>query len=305
MKNLNSYHFLKAYVYLIIAILIWGSVPLVIKISSSSKELNINFFNFCRIFITCISLKLMVFLFKIPVSFFYKTKIKIILIGIFTMGVYCHLFTLGVKYTSSSSAGLLSSLVSIWILFLNYITKKSKPSQPSIIGSCISFLGLCLFFYNSLLIDTTDLYGNLLIIFGTFFFALYNIISNKFKDQKINSLVFIYYIFIGTLIYLFTVLIFEYSFNKLDIPERLSVKNIILILYIGIFGSALCYTFYNYSSNILGNYKTSIFINAVPIISLILGINILGEAFSFLQIIASIIILFGIYIVNLSKDGSK
>jgi len=117
--------------------------------------------------------------------------------------------------------------------------------------------------------------------------------------------VFIYYIFIGTLIYLFTVLIFEYSFNKLDIPERLSVKNIILILYIGIFGSALCYTFYNYSSNILGNYKTSIFINAVPIISLILGINILGEAFSFLQIIASIIILFGIYIVNLSKDGSK
>ena len=79
------------------------------------------------------------------------------------------------------------------------------------------------------------------------------------------------------------------------------------ILFLGIFCSALGYSFYARALQVLGAGTASLFLNFVPVVSAIGGFIILGERLRPLQIVGAVLVLSGVYLamgIKNENDGA-
>jgi len=68
------------------------------------------------------------------------------------------------------------------------------------------------------------------------------------------------------------------------------------VAYMSIFASVIGYLVQQMSIKEIGPSKTSIFINLVPIFSIILSVAILGESVSVIKLFTALLIITGVYI---------
>ena len=68
------------------------------------------------------------------------------------------------------------------------------------------------------------------------------------------------------------------------------------LLYLGICASALCFGTWSWAVNILGPVKTSMYIYISPIVTLITAAVILGEKITWVALVGTAFILFGLVI---------
>jgi drug/metabolite transporter (DMT)-like permease len=80
--------------------------------------------------------------------------------------------------------------------------------------------------------------------------------------------------------------------------SSLNYAIILHLLYLGIFCSAVANYLYVYAMSILGVGGVSLFINLIPVISVLGGFVILQEPVSSLQIFGGAVILLSVYIAN-------
>jgi drug/metabolite transporter (DMT)-like permease len=77
---------------------------------------------------------------------------------------------------------------------------------------------------------------------------------------------------------------------------RPDIEVFLHILFLGVFCSALAYWIYALSLDILGIGVTAIFINLIPVVTVIAGFFILGERLKPLQWIGAVLVLSGVYL---------
>ncbi|CAG34848.1 DMT family transporter [Desulfotalea psychrophila] len=77
----------------------------------------------------------------------------------------------------------------------------------------------------------------------------------------------------------------------------------ICVLYMGVGGTALGFCWYYKALKAIGTTKTSIFLNLVPIFTLILGHFILGEYVNISVLAGGLLVLTGVTITNFQKDN--
>jgi drug/metabolite transporter (DMT)-like permease len=72
------------------------------------------------------------------------------------------------------------------------------------------------------------------------------------------------------------------------------------VLYLGVFCSAIGYLFYVASLKTLGAGVSSVFINLIPVVSVIASFLILGERLSPIQLAGGIVAVGGVYLASLA-----
>ena len=283
---------LNKWFYLIALSLIWGSSFILIKkalVGLEASQLGSLRIIFSSIFIFLIAWKN---IFSIK-----KIEWKWITISAFLGSFFpAFLFAFAEKEIDSSVASIINSIVPLNTLILGMIIFKIESTKRQIIGVLIGFFGTYLLISSGLKLNPDQNYNYAgLVILCSFLYALNVNIIKKYL-QHLSALT----ITVGhfTAIILPAVLVFLFSDFEFSSLEKDEVKTSIFYVFIlALFGTALAKIIFNKLIKISSPVFASSVTYSMLIVSIFWGI-VDGENFSIYQLIATIIIVFGVILTN-------
>lgn len=287
---------INQYLILFILAFIWGASFILIKkglISFSGNQVGA-----LRIFIS--------FLILLPFSIknlkkVNKSNIKsLIIVGFIGNGFPALLFAIAQTKIPSLLAGILNSTTPIFTLIIGYLFYKIKGNIYNVIGIVVGLIGsIGLISYgNENIFSGYNIYILLVLIAGIFYAINLNEIKAKLNDLDVVTITSIAFLIIGPFagIYLFS----SDFVGRLSNPDAL--LNLFYVSILAIFSSVIAVTIFT----VLIKYTTTLFASSVtyiiPIFAIFWGVFD-GESISLLQIIFTIIIIFGVYLVNKSSKN--
>ncbi len=291
MKNPNV-----KWIYLLILSVIWGSSFILIK--KSLLGLTAYQLGALRTIITGIILLAVGFnkLKTIP-----KSKWKWLLIsGLLGSFIPSFFFAIAETEIDSSVASILNSLVPLNTILLGFAVFKIVSTRQQVLGVIIGFVGTAILILkgSELNPDQNYLYAGFVIASTLMYAANVNIIKRYLQDVKPLAIAAGNYVFIvipAFIILLFTDFFTSDTFNNPELPSAL-----VYITILSVFGTALAKVVFNK----LVQISTPVFASSVtyvmPIVALIWGV-LDGEAFSFIQGLAALLILVGVYLSHKRK----
>jgi len=283
---------LNKWFYLIALSLIWGSSFILIKkalVGLEASQLGSLRIIFSSIFIFLIAWR-NIFTIK-------KIEWKWITISAFLGSFFpAFLFAFAEKEIDSSVASIINSIVPLNTLILGMIIFKIESTKRQIIGVLIGFFGTYLLISSGLKINPDQNYNYAgLVILCSFLYALNVNIIKKYL-QHLSALTitvghFTAIIFPAILVFLFS----DFEFSSLEKDE---VKTSIFYVFIlALFGTALAKIIFNKLIKISSPVFASSVTYSMLIVSIFWGI-VDGEKFSIHQLIATLIIVFGVILTN-------
>ena len=283
---------LNKWFYLIALSLIWGSSFILIKkalVGLEASQLGSLRIIFSSIFILLIAWRN---IFSIK-----KIEWKWITISAFLGSFFpAFLFAFAEKEIDSSVASIINSIVPLNTLILGMIIFKIESTKRQIIGVLVGFFGTYLLISSGLKLNPDQNYNYAgLVILCSFLYALNVNIIKKYL-QHLSALT----ITVGhfTAIILPAVLVFLFSDFEFSSLEKDEVKTSIFYVFIlALFGTALAKIIFNKLIKISSPVFASSVTYSMLIVSIFWGI-VDGENFSIYQLIATIIIVFGVILTN-------
>ncbi|MGK2863389.1 MAG: DMT family transporter [Chitinophagaceae bacterium] len=138
------------------------------------------------------------------------------------------------------------------------------------------------------------------ILLGALCFAIYNTLVRK-KPAGLSPNNYLFLVFILGTLFLFPFFLWE---NFHAAPVDWDLNMLLIILYLGLGASVICYSFWNIAINKLGAGRTALFGNLIPVFSSIEAATLLNEQFTKVHIVSMLLVFAGIMIANW-KGGDK
>ncbi|MEX6625471.1 EamA family transporter [Tenacibaculum salmonis] len=281
--------------------IIWGSTYLFNKIAVT--EIPPLFLGSIRFFsaglIIIIIAKLMKLPLKITKNQFINSAIAGFLFLVYGNGV----FVWALKYVDSGFAALLASTQPLFVLFLLRLIDGKRLQKKSIIGVLLGLFGMYLL-VSQQKITTSEgsVLGIFMILTCVLSWSYGSVFVSKANLPK-NHLVSTGY---QMLIAGFLLAVASFVFNETWIsPLKWSYKTQGSMLFLIIFGSIVAFTAFNYLLKNVSPEKvaTSAYVN--PVIAMFLGWSLLNEQLTEQSVIASIVLLTGVYFITSRKRSVK
>ncbi|WBX75553.1 EamA family transporter [Tenacibaculum ovolyticum] len=212
-------------------------------------------------------------------------------------------FVWALKYVDSGFAALLAATQPLFVLFLLRLLDGQRMQRKSIIGVLFGIFGMYLL-VSQKEISTSE--GSVLGIFMILSCVLswsYGTVFVSKADLPKNYLVSTgYQMLIAGFLLGMSSLIFKETWIS---PLNWTLKTQGSLLFLIIFGGIIAFTSFNYLLKVVSPEKvaTSAYVN--PIIALILGWKFLNEELTTQSVVASIVLLTGVYFITSRKRISK
>ena len=206
----------------------------------------------------------------------------------------------GMQRTAASDASLIIGFNPVSVSILSVFILSHNLTRNGVLGIFLSFIGVLLIFLVSPNIDI-DFYdrlvGNAYIMLGAFAYAIYVVFMRRYvlltDYRPLSSLATISWTsLVGSILFV--------PFVFLEAPwDRIwNNQEWLLIAYLGVLSTALCYVFFAMGVETIGANKAASFINVVPIFGILSSWIWIGENLGFVQIISFILIYYGVKLVN-------
>ncbi len=238
--------------------------------------------------------------YKVPnkTEFFHNAVIGILLLG-FGNG----LVVVSEQWIESGLTALLITTVPFWIVGLeSFLPNKAKMNSLIAGGLILGLAGVVLILGGNLkyVFESNHLTGIITLTGGVAIWAAGTLYS-KYKKLTVHPLMSatVQMIVAGTLQILLGIIIGETG------RVHITQNNLFAFFYLVTFGSLIGYTSYIYAVSHLPVSLVSTYAYINPVIALFLGWLILDEVLSLTIILASLVILAGVYIVKLGTDKYK
>nr|WP_321221447.1 DMT family transporter [uncultured Psychroserpens sp.] len=287
----------KKWLFLFVLSVIWGSSFILIK--KSLLGLTPYQLGALRTIITAI------FLFSVglkSLKSIKKTEWKwVVLSGFLGSFIPAFLFAIAETEIDSAITSILNSLVPLNAILLGFAIFKIGFTRRQFFGVIIGFIGTSILILQGadLNPDQNYLYAGFVIISTVMYALNVNIIKKYLQNVKPLSIAAGNYVAI--IIPAIIILIYSDFFTKVTFEHPNFKMSIVYVVILSFFGTALAKVLFN----TLVQISTPVFASSVtylmPVIALAWGL-LDGESFGLLQIIASVIILFGVYLANKKKS---
>ncbi|WBX72669.1 EamA family transporter [Tenacibaculum pacificus] len=277
--------------------IIWGSTYLFNKIAVT--EIPPLFLGSIRFFSAGLIIILVAKLMKLPLK---VTRNQLINTGIagFLFLVYGNgVFVWALKYVNTGFAALLASTQPLFVLFLLRLIDGKRLQQKSIIGALLGLLGMYLLISQKQITASEDSVLGIFMILTCVLTWSYGSVFVSKADLPKNHLVSTgYQMLIGGVLLSIASLVFKETWVS---PLNWSYKTQGSMLFLIVFGAVVAFTAFNYLLKNVSPEKvaTSAYVN--PIIALFLGWSLLNEQLTTQSIVASIVLLTGVYFINSRK----
>jgi len=204
-------------------------------------------------------------------------------VALFQPILYFLFETHGLKYATSSEAGMLIALIPIVITVLSPLLLGEKIRWYQVVFAFLSFLGVSLIVGGG--VEGGAIFGKFLVLGAVFSAALYNISSRKLSSQF--TPVEITFFMMTTGFVFFTIV------SLLTGQFRLVLHPAVITgaLYLGVLSSTVAFFLVNYMLSKVSPTVSSLFSNLTTVISVLAGSFLRHEKVSFLQVLGMILIL--------------
>ncbi|MCX7653121.1 MAG: DMT family transporter [Fervidobacterium sp.] len=209
-------------------------------------------------------------------------------VAIFQPVLYFIFETNGLKYTTSSEAGMLIAMIPITVMILSPLTLKEKIKWYQIIFAFMSFFGVVLIIGFDVNL-TGELLGKILILGAVFSAAFYNISSRRLSEEFRPEEITFFMMLTGFVFFtLLSITTGQFSLN-------LSFPVVIGALYLGVLSSTVAFFLVNYMLSKVSPTVSSLFSNLTTIVSVLAGSVIRHETIKSVQIVGMCLILIALF----------
>ncbi len=292
-----------SYITLLFTVIIWGLSFLSTKIAVAEiPPMTLALFRF----IIAIAILLPVFKWKEPETKLDKNdQVIMFFAGITGVSLYFFFENKGLKLITASSASIITAMIPILTVLAERLILKKPMSMNKYIGVILSFVGV--FFVVNANLSGLNLPGifssgsglGYILMFGAVFsWIIYSFLTRSLVI-KYSQLAIVYY---QTLYG--TIALIPFSILEIKSWHMVSFAINLNVVFLAVFCSVLGYLFYNYSLEHLGISITSIFINLIPVVTVIASFFILKEKTTSMQMSGGLIVIASVYIANW-KFGKK
>lgn len=287
LKDVKGLNFTKGKIKIILAMLIWGTIGVFVRlINLSSVEIA-----FARAFIGSLFLFILGILKGgiLKINDFKKNLFLLIISG-GIIGVNWIFLFQGYKYTTISNATLSYYFAPIFIAIFSSIILKEKLNLRKILCILGALVGLFLILKNG---DTTDtsynhIKGILYGLSGAVLYAIVVILNKQIKGIPTFNVTLIQLFMAGIVL-----LPFVFPENNL---HTLDMKSILILSILGIIHTGIAYLLYFSGIKDVEGQSIAILSYIDPIFAVIISSVILEETMGILQIIGGVLILGSTYL---------
>ena len=224
---------------------------------------------------------------------------RLLLLGLFHPVIYFIGETNGIKYTNSSFAGIMISLIPVATALFSGIFLQERLSGKAYAWILCSVAGVIVISLSQAgggaVHPVGILYLCLAIFAGALFYVFSRSISGEFTpfERTFVSMLmgFIFYAAVGLV---------QEGIGFISVFTQAASDRYVLlpVLFLSVISSVIAFMLQNYSVTYLDAAKVTVFSNMVPIVSLLAGVLLLGEPFSAVYLIGIALILIGVYKAN-------
>ena len=214
---------------------------------------------------------------------------KLWLLGLLGMSLYQSLAYFAAHTVSATSIGLILATMPLLTVLLAFPILKTRPTATLLVGALVSFAGLTWLLAAG---DLPSLWahgvgrGELMMLLASLSYALYCVLVKRWQIPLPTWESLYVQIICGTLL-LVPPFVLAPSI-------ALTTANVPLVLFAGLFASALAPGLWMRGLQTLGAEKTSVLMNLVPLFTAVLAIALLGESLHLYHAVGGGLILLGI-----------
>lgn len=299
MNNKNTLGHISA----ILTVLIWGTTFISTKVLLTHfTPIEILFFRFSLGFIAL----LLIYPHKLILTDKKQEKF-FMLAGLCGVTLYFLFENIALTYSFASNIGVIVSISPfITGILTHFFLKQEKLKLSFFLGFFVSITGVALISFNGSTVLKLNPIGDILAVLAAATWSIYSIVTKKISDYQYNTIQVTRRIFFYGLIFMLPALFFfDFHIGIDRFKEPLLLFN---ILFLGFGASAVCFVTWNLSLKLLGVLKTSVYIYAVPVITVAFSAFILKEKITSIAMVGTFLTLAGLFIsenrINIKK-GEK
>ena len=219
--------------------------------------------------------------------------------GVFGIFLYSALENTAMQYVSAEVAAIMTSLVPLTIIVANRLVYKESFNFRYLLYAILSIGGIGLI----LLPEGTDVityprqaFGVLLLFLSIISWTGYAVVT-KHVVEKYDS------IKVTAIQSMMALVAFIPSLFFRPLPDfsSFAIHHTLHLLFLGIFCSGVTYLLFVHSIDTLGLSTPNIFLNFIPIVTLLVNGLILGETIGFIQIIGSLIVVGSMTLLTIDR----
>lgn len=207
------------------------------------------------------------------------------------------LTTVAEQTIPSGLTSLLNALSPLIVFLGSVLIGVQKPSLKGFFGVIIGFLGVAFIFREGVaeLLDPNYKTGILALCAAIAGWAVGTIYTKKYTHQSANIFLDLFYQFaFSAVVQLGLALVFSHD----TVVGSWSTYSLLAVVYLAVFGSVLGYFCYHYALKKVSATKVSVLTYFNTVIALFLGWLILDEVVTVDVIIATALIILGVFITN-------
>lgn len=203
-------------------------------------------------------------------------------------------------YTFASNAALIASTAPFFTVLLAKVFLKEETIQSQFyLGMVLSFIGVGLMNFSHSDELQLNLKGDFLALLAAIIWSFYSIFSKKISSFGYNTIQTTRRTFFYGILFMLPMLAFEDT--SLSIQKYLDLTVILNLIFLGLGASAICFVTWNLAVKTLGAVKASLYINAVPMVTVILSMIVLHEKLNWMSSLGITLVLCGLLISQLKK----
>ncbi|WP_332692679.1 DMT family transporter [Halalkalibacter lacteus] len=284
---------LRSYLLLTITMIIFSGNILIGKAISDLPPITMTFFR-------C----LIAFLILLPLgwkdlkrnrSLWMKERKPIVALSISGIILFNLFLYASLQFTSSTNVAVIETTTPVFAVILGMLFLKERLNSIQCTGIFLSLIGALWVITKGSWTIISQLQfnlGDVLVLLAVIAWAVYTLLIKQHSHK--------YPLYGSLAIMLFLAVIILFPFAAVEwrvgILHLLEPKLIFGLLYLGIFPSFVALVFWNKGVAAIGPSRASIFLNLLPVFTIIGAVLFLGETVSIFQLIGGIVVIVGVYL---------
>lgn len=237
-----------------------------------------------------------------------KTKInlkrnltKLIMMSVFQPVLYFVFESYGIKLTTSAFSSVVISMIPVVSMVSGIFVLKEVPSPLQYVFSFLSVGGVVIMSLAGSADGTVSAAGIILLLGAVFSSVAYNVTSRKISAE-FSVFERTYAMTVIGLIVFTLISVLQNIDNPVNVISAFgSGAYTLAILYLGIFSSVAAFLLLNFANTYLPVAKTTVFSNITTVVSVIAGMIFLKEKFTWETAFSTIMIVAGVWGVQVAK----
>ncbi|MCT2536035.1 DMT family transporter [Aquibacillus koreensis] len=209
------------------------------------------------------------------------------------------------QFTTATNVSVLETVIPVVTVILSTLLLKEKLQGLQWIGIVLSFFGAIWVILNGRIFDLASMawnIGDLIMVGAILSWAIYSIYVKQYM-HLFPSFAALFVMSGISVIVLLPVVLLEWSVQGM--PTISLANHGLGLLYLGVFPSLIALILYNHSVSKLGPSKASVFLNFLPVFTILGAYLWLGETITLLQVIGAIIVISGVLLTTQLQKKKK